>query len=67
MKKLIAILMAALMCMLPLVSLAEVELTMGSWRTEDTAQVQALLDQYYEMTGVKITFLPTSAATRSPA
>ncbi len=61
MKKLIAILMAALMCMLPLVSLADVELTMGSWRTEDTAQVQALLDKYYEMTGVKITFLPTTS------
>ena len=61
MKKLIAILMAVLMCMLPLVSLAEVELTMGSWRTEDTDQVQALLDKYCEMSGVKITFLPTTS------
>jgi raffinose/stachyose/melibiose transport system substrate-binding protein len=61
MKKLLAILLAALLCALPLLSLAEGELTMGSWRTDDVEQVGALLAKYEELTGVKIVFQPTTS------
>ena len=53
MKKLLAIALAALMALLPVMSLADGELTMGSWRTDDTEQVNALLAKYEELTGVK--------------
>lgn len=61
MKKLLAIVLAALLCLLPIVSLAEGELTMGSWRTDDAEQVNALLAKYEELTGVKIRFEPTTS------
>ena len=60
MKKLLAILLAAMMLALPAMSLAE-ELTMGSWRTDDVEQVSALLAKYEELTGVKIVFQPTTS------
>ncbi|HPY94399.1 MAG TPA: extracellular solute-binding protein, partial [Clostridia bacterium] len=62
MRKLTALLLAVLMmaALLPGLAQAEgVKLTMGSWRSDDTAQVQALLDKYKELTGVEITFQPT--------
>ena len=62
MKKLSALLLAALMLVsiLPLAVQGEVvSLTMGSWRSDDAAQVQALLDKYKEETGVTIKFEPT--------
>ncbi|NLW21085.1 MAG: extracellular solute-binding protein [Clostridiales bacterium] len=65
MKKLTALLLAALMLatLVPgLVQAEGVKLTMGSWRSDDTAQVQALLDKYKELTGVEITFQPTVPA-----
>ena len=62
MKKLMAILLAALILALPMTALADqVQLTMGSWRTDDAAQVDALLAKYEELTGVKIVFEPTTS------
>ena len=61
MKKLLALALAALLCLLPVLSLAEGELTMGSWRTDDAEQVNALLAKYEELTGVKIRFEPTTS------
>ena len=62
MKKLLAIVLAALMMLLPILSMAEgVELTMGSWRTDDTEKVNALLEKYFELTGVRIVFQPTTS------
>ena len=60
MKKLLAILLAAMMLALPAMAMAE-ELTMGSWRTDDVEQVSALLAKYEELTGVKIVFQPTTS------
>ena len=60
MKKLLAILLAAVMFLLPAMAMAE-ELTMGSWRTDDVEQVSALLAKYEELTGVKIVFQPTTS------
>ena len=63
MKKLLAIALAALMCMLPILSMADgVELVMGSWRNTDVDQVNALLAKYEELSGVKIRFEPTVSA-----
>ena len=63
MKKLLAILLAALLVtltLLPAVSMAEdVELVMGSWRNTDASQVEALLKRYKEISGVTIRFEPT--------
>ena len=63
MKKLLAILLAALLAtltLLPAVSMAEdVELVMGSWRNTDAPQVEALLKRYKEISGVTIRFEPT--------
>ena len=62
MKKLTALLLAALMLLgiLPaLAAAAPVTLTMGSWRADDIVQVQTLLDKYKETTGVEIKFEPT--------
>lgn len=61
MKKLLTLVLAALICLMPIAAMAEgVELTMGSWRTDDVAQVTALLEKYEQLTGVKITFQPTT-------
>ncbi len=60
MKKLLAILLAAVMFLLPAMAMAE-ELTMGSWRTDDVEQVSALLAKYEELTSVKIVFQPTTS------
>ena len=59
MKKLFAILMALVMLALPSLVLADGELTLGSWRTEDGDAVGALLAKYEELTGVKIVYQPT--------
>ncbi len=61
MKKLLAMVLVALMALLPVLSMADGELTMGSWRTDDTEQVNALLAKYEELTGVKIVFQPTTS------
>ena len=60
MKKLLAIVLAAMMFALPALAMAD-ELTMGSWRTDDVEQVGALLAKYEELTGVKIVFQPTTS------
>ncbi|NMD37807.1 MAG: carbohydrate ABC transporter substrate-binding protein, partial [Christensenellaceae bacterium] len=60
MKKLIATLLVLMMLMSSVAVFAEgVSLTMGSWRTDDAVQVQAMLDIYKELTGVEIKFMPT--------
>ena len=62
MKKLLAVLLAVLICALPMAAMAEqATLTMGSWRTDDAEQVSALLAKYEELTGVKIVFEPTTS------
>ncbi len=61
MKKLLILALAALMALLPVLSMAEGELTMGSWRTDDTEKVNELLAKYEELTGVKIVFQPTTS------
>ena len=61
MKKLLVFALAAVMALLPVLSLAEVELTMGSWRTDDTEKVNELLAKYEEISGVKIVFQPTTS------
>ena len=61
MKKLLALALVALIGILPLAAMAEGTLTMGSWRTDDAAQVSALLAKYEELTGVKIDFKPTTS------
>lgn len=63
MKKLLSLLLVTLLLLAPAISLAEgVELTMGSWRTDDTAMVEQLLAKYKELTGVSIVFQPTTSA-----
>lgn len=64
MKKLLSVVLC-LMLMLSTVSvMAEgVTLTMGSWRIDDTEKVQAMLDKYTELTGVKIKFEGTASAS----
>ena len=59
MKKLLAIALALMLLALPSLVLADGELTLGSWRTEDGEAVGALLAKYEELTGVKIVFQPT--------
>ena len=61
MKKLLAIVMALMMIALPSLVLADGELTLGSWRTEDGEAVGALLAKYEELTGVKIIYQPTTS------
>lgn len=61
MKKLLALALALVMLALPTLVLADGELTMGSWRTDDVEQVSALLAKYEELTGVKIVFQPTTS------
>ena len=60
MKKLLALLLAAVMFALPALAMAD-DLTMGSWRTEDADAVSALLAKYEELTGVKIVYQPTTS------
>lgn len=60
MKKLLGVILALLMALLPLVGLAEVTLTMGSWRADDVEQMNNLLALYKEKTGVDIQFQPTT-------
>jgi hypothetical protein len=63
MKKLVAILLAALLAIAPMAALAEgVTLTMGSWRNTDASMVEALLAKYKELTGVTIVFEPTQSS-----
>ena len=59
MKKILAIVLALTMLVLPTLVLADGELTLGSWRTEDGEAVGALLAKYEELTGVKIVYQPT--------
>jgi raffinose/stachyose/melibiose transport system substrate-binding protein len=61
MKKLLAIVLALMLLALPTLVLADGELAMGSWRTDDTEQVGALLAKYKELTGVDIVFQPTTS------
>ena len=57
MKKILTLVLAALICLLPMAAVAEgAELTLASWRTEDGEQVNALLAEYENLTGVKITY-----------
>ena len=63
MKKLLALVMAALLAILPFAAFAqEVTLTMGSWRNTDAAMVEKLLNKYKEISGVTIVFEPTQSA-----
>lgn len=39
-----------------------VKLTMGSWRSDDAEQLQKMLDEYKQLTGVEIKFEPTKSA-----
>lgn len=62
MKKLVVVLVAVLLAILPMLACAEgVTLTMGSWRNTDAAMVEALLAKYKEISGVSITFEPTQS------
>jgi raffinose/stachyose/melibiose transport system substrate-binding protein len=69
MKKLIALAMAAAMALTAACTSQDgktdggdvVELTMGSWRADDVAQMNALLAEYSKVApGVKVTFRPTN-------
>lgn len=63
MRKLIALLLTAVLALGLLSALAEpVTLTMGSWRNDDAELVQRMLDTYAEKTGIKIKFEPTQSA-----
>ncbi len=62
MKKILGIVLALLVAILPLASLAEATLTMGSWRADDVEQMNNLLSIYKEKTGVEIQFQPTTPA-----
>jgi len=59
MKRILALVLVSMLALVPIVSLAEVQLTMGSWRNDDAVQVEQLLAQYKELTGVEIIFQPT--------
>ena len=61
MKKLFALILVSLLAVLPILAMADGELTMGPWRTDDADQVNALLAKYEELTGVKILFQPTTS------
>ncbi|MDR1600511.1 MAG: extracellular solute-binding protein [Oscillospiraceae bacterium] len=63
MKKTLAIALCTLLLLAPAVSLADgVQLTMGSWRVDDSVQVEAMLAKYKELSGVEIVFQPTTSA-----
>lgn len=59
MKKLLAVVLVALLAVTPMLAMAETELVMGSWRNTDAPQVEALLARYKEISGVSIRFEPT--------
>ena len=63
MKKLLVLMLATLLAILPIASLGasaeEVTLVMGSWRNTDAPMVEALLAKYKEVSGVNIVFEPT--------
>ena len=63
MKKIVVLLLVALMAVMPLATLSaqaeEVTLVMGSWRNTDAPMVEALLAKYKEISGVNIVFEPT--------
>ena len=61
MKKLLALALVALISLLPILAMADGELVMGSWRTDDAEQVNAPLAKYEELTGTKIRFEPTTS------
>ena len=61
MKKLLAIVLALMLLATATLALADGELTLGSWRTEDGEAVGALLAKYEELTGVKIVYQPTTS------
>ncbi|MEG0741053.1 MAG: extracellular solute-binding protein [Clostridia bacterium] len=59
MKKLLGLVLALLVALLPVVGLAQgATLTMGSWRADDVDQMNNLLSIYKEKTGVDIQFQP---------
>ncbi len=61
MKKLLILVLAALLLLTPILSAgAEAVLTMGSWRADDVEQMNSLLKLYKEKTGVQIDFVPTN-------
>lgn len=60
MKKLTSFILVFLLLATPLIGLAEVTLTMGSWRADDVEQMNNLLAIYKEKTGVEIQFQPTT-------
>lgn len=63
MKKILSLVLAfALILSLGAVYAEEVTLTMGSWRIDDTEMVQAMLDKYYEISGVKVKFEGTASS-----
>lgn len=60
MKKLFALLLVSLLAVVPLFASAEVTLTMGSWRPDDSVQMNELFATYHELfPDVTITFEPT--------
>ncbi len=67
MKKLCSLLLVVLLAVLPLIASAEAKLTMGSWRPDDTAQMNNLLALYKEKTGVEIEFQPINPADYNTA
>ena len=63
MKKILSFILAfALIISLSAVYAEEVTLTMGSWRIDDTDRIQAVLDKYTEVSGVKIKFEGTASS-----
>lgn len=58
MKKILVFALALALLIAPAASAAT--LNMGSWRTDDVEQVNALLAAYKELTGVEIVFQPTN-------
>lgn len=64
MRKLLSVVLCLAMILSMVSVMAEgVTLTMGSWRIDDTEKQQAMLDKYYELTGVKIKFEGTASTS----
>lgn len=57
MKKILATVLALVLMIAPLSSLAEI--IMGSWRNDDVVQMEALFAKYAEINGDEILFQPT--------
>lgn len=62
MKKLLSMFICLAMLFAMSSAFADVQLTMGSWRIDDTEKVQAMLDKYAEISGVKIKFEGTQSS-----